>query len=85
MKKRKTKSRMTRVDLDAVLKLQKDYCDQTYEIQRTLEAVVALGRGDKEPLTLLFGNDLLSAILAEARDMATRIKELEQQLAQKKI
>lgn len=83
MNKRRVKSRMTRVDLGAVLKLQKDYCDQTYEIQRTLEAVVALGCGAKEPLTLLFDNDLLSAILVEVRGMATRIKELEQQLEQK--
>lgn len=80
MKRRKTKSRMTRVDLDAVLKLQKDYCNQTYEIQRTLEAVFAMSMGFQEPVTLEFDNKELSVILSKYRDLNQLCKEQETKL-----
>lgn len=58
---------MTRVDLDTVLKLQKDYCDLQYEVKRAFECVGALTSGRPEPLTLEFDNDLLGGLVSMAR------------------
>lgn len=58
---------MTRVDLDAVLKLQKAHCDLQYEVKRAFECVVALTSDRPEPLTLEFENDMLAGLVNMVR------------------
>lgn len=74
MKRRKAKSRMTRVDLDAVLKLQRDHDDLQYEVQRTFEYVMTLSQGKSKPILLELKNDLLSAIIKEVCDICEKSK-----------
>lgn len=63
---------MTRVDLDAVLKLQRDYDNLRYEVRRTFENVIELSRGEREPLLIKLENVFLSELLAKVRSITSK-------------
>lgn len=70
MKKRKTKSRLTKVDLDAVLKLQREHTEMEQRLTRLLEWVVDLNRG---VLTAFIkSDDVISEIAEEVLKIAKK-------------
>lgn len=79
MKRRKVKSRMTRVDLDAVLKLQRDYDYLQYETKRLLELSLALESGNTAAPFIVF-DDYLSGVASIMYNMAQKIKKLEEKI-----
>lgn len=56
MKHKKPKSRIAKVDLDAVLKLQKDYQELIGDCKAFLGIIVNLSRGEKEPVVVEFND-----------------------------
>lgn len=70
MKKRKTKSRLTRVDLDAVLKLQMEHTELEQRLTRLLEWVVDLRRGVLTAFTK--SDDVISEIAVEVLKIAKK-------------
>lgn len=75
MKKRKTKSRLTKVDLDAVLKLQRNYTTLEERLCRLVE--YAKERQNGYAPYFLIGDDLIDITAHVIDEMANRIKELE--------
>lgn len=82
MKKRKTKSKLTRVDLDAVLKLQKEHEYLKAEVCKTFSLTKSYEHGnlDAGDFVIMSGNDLIHHIIETVLKMARRIKELEEKL-----
>lgn len=56
MKRKKPKSRLTKVDLDAVLKLQRDYDALEADCKTLLNIIVNLAKGKEEPTMLEFND-----------------------------
>lgn len=56
-KSNKPKSRLTKVDLDAVLKLQRDYDELQADCKDLFNVIVNLAKGEKEPTMVQF-NDI---------------------------
>lgn len=56
MKKRKTKSRLTRCDLNAVLELQRKYDELQADCKDLLSVVVNLSQGKNEPTMVEFND-----------------------------
>lgn len=56
MKKRKTKSRLTRCDLNAVLELQRKYDELQADCKDLFSVVVNLSQGKKEPTMVAFND-----------------------------
>ena len=77
MKNRKTKSRMTRVDLDAVLKLQREYTYLQCEAKRLFEYSLALKDGNTDAKFVMF-DDHLKSVAITMYEMANKIKKLEE-------
>ena len=79
MKHKKPKSRITKVDLDAVLKLQRDYDEIQADCKDLFNVILNLSQGKEEPTMVLFNdpfgypNDCLNLI----RNHATWNKDKE--------
>lgn len=82
MKKRRAKSRMTRVDLDAVLKLQRDYTELQMEVKRLQELAYRSPKEIANTKGILMDNEDIGEIMMQICIMAKRIQYLEQQLEQ---
>lgn len=85
MKKKKTKSRLTKVDLDAVMKLQRDYTYLQYDVVKTLFLVKACYEGNYivGDYTPRSKSEELHFISKIVYNMAKRIQELESQVCEK--
>lgn len=70
MKKRKTKSRLTRVDLDAVLKLQREHTVLEQRLTRLLEYVIGLNKGVFTAFAC--GDDIIDMIAREVSEIAKK-------------
>ena len=70
MKYRKTKSRMTRVDLDAVLKLQREHTELEQRLMRLLEYVIGLNKGVFT--AFICGDDIIDNIAREVAEIAKK-------------
>lgn len=68
MKKRKTKSRLTKVDLDAVLKLQREHTELKQRTYRLLEWVMELNKG--HIASFICGDDIIDAIAGKVLEIA---------------
>lgn len=70
MKNRKTKSRLTKVDLDAVLKLQREHAELEQRLTRLLEWGVDLNRGVLT--SFMCGDDIIDYIAREVAEIANK-------------
>lgn len=82
MKHKKPKSRIAKVDLDAVLKLQKDYQELIGDCKAFMGIIYNLSAGDKEPQVVMFNDPnqdgYLDFALRLIRNHATWNKDKEQ-------
>lgn len=67
---RKTKSRLTKVDLDAVLKLQREHTELEQRLTRLLEWVVDLNKGVST--AFVCGDDIIDYIAREVLKIAKK-------------
>lgn len=74
MKKRKTKSRLTKVDLDAVLKLQREHAELEQRTHRLLEWVMELNKG--HIALFICGDDIIDAIAGKVLEIAEELNVL---------
>lgn len=83
MKKRKPKSRLTRVDLDTVLKLQREYDYIKSEVLRTFELSIEFADGNVKAADykIRSDNEFIHHIILRMQLMANRIKELEEKIS----
>lgn len=86
MEKSKPESRLTKVDLDAVLKLQMDYTQLQCEVVKTLWLVKACNEGNciAADYVVRSKNDDLHLISRMVYNMAKRIQELESKVCEAK-
>lgn len=70
MKKRKTKSRLTKVDLDAVLKLQREHTELEQRTHRLLEWVMELNKG--HIASFICRDDIIDFIAREVSEIAKK-------------
>lgn len=70
MKKRKTKSRLTKVDIDAVLKLQREHTELEQRLTRLLEWVIGLNNGVFT--AFVCGDDIIDMIARKVSEIAKK-------------
>lgn len=77
MKKRKTKSRLTKCDLNAVVELQRKYDELQADCKDLFSVVVNLSRGKEEPTMVQFNDPdgYPSSVLDFIREYAIWSKE----------
>lgn len=72
MKRHRPKSRIAKVDLDAVLKLQRDYTQLECEVQKLFEYAVAKSQGDSQ-IMVKPCNDTITYIARLIDEMSVKI------------